>query len=181
MDPFENHTFQPGSGIRRGDLAMAVSRLVASIADRQDRRSRALQPQRPTIADVPPVTWSIRRRGVGCLPTGVMPLVEGTRFQVSRPVSARRPPSDGSSCDWRWCSADAVRNLTLGQPADDPADRADSGVRAARRLRLSGQGAARVHASPASPTRSTVSSRGAPASARASAPGSIRWPTSCCW
>ena len=32
IEPFENHTFQPGTPVRRGDLATVVSRLLSVIA-----------------------------------------------------------------------------------------------------------------------------------------------------
>ena len=32
MEPFENHTFQPGDALRRADLAQAVARLLPRVA-----------------------------------------------------------------------------------------------------------------------------------------------------
>jgi tetratricopeptide (TPR) repeat protein len=85
MPPFENHTFQPNAAVRRGDLAVAVSRLLSVVAS-NDSALRARLTQRPAIADM-------NRRHVqytaaaAVVSTGVMPLLEGDRFQVGRAVS----------------------------------------------------------------------------------------------
>jgi tetratricopeptide (TPR) repeat protein len=85
MPPFENHTFQPNAAVRRGDLAVAVSRLLTLIAS-GDAGLRARLAQRPAIADM-------NRRHVqytaaaAAVVSGVMPLLEGDRFQVGRAVS----------------------------------------------------------------------------------------------
>jgi tetratricopeptide (TPR) repeat protein len=84
--PFENHTFQPNASVRRGDLAVAVSRVLTLVAS-GDPALRARLAQRPAIADV-------NRRHVqyaaaaAAVASGVMPLLDGDRFQVGRPVSA---------------------------------------------------------------------------------------------
>ena len=85
IEPFENHTFQPGTNVRRGDLATVVSRLVALIAESNPSVRERLS-QRPTIADVPPRHLQ-HDAVVSAVATGVMPLVEGDRFLVSREVS----------------------------------------------------------------------------------------------
>jgi tetratricopeptide (TPR) repeat protein len=85
MPPFENHTFQPTAAVRRGDLAVAVGRLLTLVAS-TDSALRARLSQRPAIADM-------NRRHVqytaaaAAVASGVMPLLEGDRFQVGRPVS----------------------------------------------------------------------------------------------
>jgi tetratricopeptide (TPR) repeat protein len=85
IEPFENHTFQPRTSVRRGDLATVASRLVALIAE-QNPSVRERLNQRPTVADVPPrhLQYSAVTSVVA---TGVMPLVDGDRFLVSRQVS----------------------------------------------------------------------------------------------
>jgi tetratricopeptide (TPR) repeat protein len=84
LDPFPNHTFQPRSRVRRGDLAAAVSRLVliAAGAERRDEWTTA----RPKIADMAPGHLSYPAVSVA-VASGVMPLDEGERFAVTRPVS----------------------------------------------------------------------------------------------
>jgi tetratricopeptide (TPR) repeat protein len=85
MQPFENHTFQPNAAVRRGDLAVVVNRLLTVVAS-TDAALRARLTQRPEIADM-------NRRHVqyaaaaAVIASGVMPLLDGDRFQVGRPVS----------------------------------------------------------------------------------------------
>ena len=85
IEPFENHTFQPRSPVRRGDFATVVSRLIALIAPSSPALRERLS-QRPTIADVPP--RHLQYDAVtSVVAAGVMPLVDGDRFQVGRQVS----------------------------------------------------------------------------------------------
>jgi tetratricopeptide (TPR) repeat protein len=85
IEPFENHTFQPRTLVRRGDLATVVSRLLALIASSNPSMRERLS-QRPTIADVPPRHLQYDAV-VSVVAVGVMPRLEGDRFQVSRQVS----------------------------------------------------------------------------------------------
>jgi tetratricopeptide (TPR) repeat protein len=85
MDPFANHTFQPRTRVRRGDLATAVSRLLALVAAR-DNEVRARLDQRPAIADLTP-RHTQYRAVAAAVASGVMPLLAGDRFQVAQPVS----------------------------------------------------------------------------------------------
>jgi len=84
FDPFPNHTFQPRAGITRGDLASAVRRLLVlgTSPDRVEKWSAA----RPKIADMGPTHLSYTSASVA-VASGVMPLLEGDRFAVTRPVS----------------------------------------------------------------------------------------------
>jgi tetratricopeptide (TPR) repeat protein len=85
IPPFENHTFQPNAVVRRGDLAVAVSRLLTLMAS-GDAALRARLAQRPAIADMTRrhVQYAAAAAAVA---SGVMPLLDGDRFQVGRPVS----------------------------------------------------------------------------------------------
>jgi hypothetical protein len=71
--------------VRRGDLATAVSRMLA-IAAAGDPALKARLAERPAIADM-------NRRhaqyeaAAAAVASGVMPLLDGDRFQVARPVS----------------------------------------------------------------------------------------------
>jgi tetratricopeptide (TPR) repeat protein len=85
IDPFENHTFQPQTAVRRGDLATAVSALLA-IAAASDPDLGTRLGQRPAIADMNPRHVQYDAAAVA-VAVGVMPLLEGERFQVGRPVS----------------------------------------------------------------------------------------------
>ena len=85
MEPFENHTFQPNGRVRRGDLAAAVSRLLAlAAASRAELRQRL--GERPAIADMAPTHLSYPAVAAA-VAAGVLPLLEGDRFQVGRAVS----------------------------------------------------------------------------------------------
>lgn len=86
MEPFENHTFQPRALVRRGDLATAVNRLLTLIAA-NDPALRTRLTQRPAIADMTQRHIQYRA-AAAAVSSGVMPLLEGDRFQVGRPVSA---------------------------------------------------------------------------------------------
>jgi hypothetical protein len=86
IELFPNHTFQPRGRVRRGDLAAAVSRLVLlAAADAAERRD-AWTTARPKIADMAPGHLSYPAVSVA-VASGVMPLDEGDRFAVTRPVS----------------------------------------------------------------------------------------------
>jgi tetratricopeptide (TPR) repeat protein len=85
MDPFENHTFQPRLVIRRGDLATAVRRVV-TMAATTNPALRARVAAQPTIADMP-TTHLVYPAAAVAVASGVMPLVEGDRFEVNREVT----------------------------------------------------------------------------------------------
>ena len=85
MDPFENHTFQPRLVMRRGDVATAVRRLVA-LAARSSAPLRKRLAQQPKIADMPP-THLVYPAAADAVASGVMPLLDGDRFEVNRPVT----------------------------------------------------------------------------------------------
>ena len=85
MDPFANHTFQPGARVTRGDLAGAASRVVALIAaSRPDLRPRLVE--RPQIVDMAEGHLSYPAVSVA-VASGAMPLLDGGRFETARPVS----------------------------------------------------------------------------------------------
>ena len=85
MDAFENHTFQPRQRVRRVDLATAVSRIVRLVAERQPALRRQLS-ERPKIADMAPGHLNYPAVAAA-VSTGVVPLLDGQRFQTTRPVS----------------------------------------------------------------------------------------------
>lgn len=85
MDPYANHTFQPRERVTRGDLAAAVTGVVRVLAaDRADLRARIAE--RPQIADMAAGHLSYPAAAVA-VASGVLPLLDGGRFQVARPVS----------------------------------------------------------------------------------------------
>jgi tetratricopeptide (TPR) repeat protein len=84
IDPFENHTFQPRTPVRRGDLALAVSRIVSVLAA-GDPELRARIAARPSISDMSTGHLSYPAASIA-VASGVMRLDDG-RFQVNRAVS----------------------------------------------------------------------------------------------
>jgi tetratricopeptide (TPR) repeat protein len=87
MDPFANHTFQPGDRITRGDLAAAVSAVVRRLAASRRPDLRTVdQAPRPEIADMPRGHLSYPAASTAVV-SGVMPLLDGARFEAARPVS----------------------------------------------------------------------------------------------
>ena len=85
MQPYEDHTFQPGALVTRGDLAAAVNRLVAAMAaqspDLRLRLSRRVQ-----VADMSMNHLSYAAVSIA-VSSGAMPLLAGDRFEVGRLVS----------------------------------------------------------------------------------------------
>jgi tetratricopeptide (TPR) repeat protein len=85
MQPFENHTFQPGARVQRVDLAAAVRRLIMLLAATQPALSAQLS-ARPTITDMNVRHLSYPAAAVA-VTAAVLPLLEGDRFLPGRPVS----------------------------------------------------------------------------------------------
>ena len=137
IEPFANHTFQPGSPVTRADLASAVSRI---------RDARGGQSTGP--AALPHCTTRYRRHvrrhlsypaASVAVASGVMPLAAGSRFEVARPCPAPRPPTPSFGFAISPALGAELRrgHSHRREPAHDSADHAGSGVRAARRVRLS--------------------------------------------
>ena len=85
MPAFDNHTFQPRAALRRVDLAEAISALLQLMA----RTNPALQARlaaRPAIADMSPSHLNYPAVATA-VSAGVLPLVDGGRFDIERPVS----------------------------------------------------------------------------------------------
>lgn len=85
LPAFDNHTFQPRAVLRRADLAEAVSTLLQLIA----RTSPALQARlaaKPAIADMSAAHLNYPAVAAA-VAAGVLPLVDGGRFEIERPVS----------------------------------------------------------------------------------------------
>jgi tetratricopeptide (TPR) repeat protein len=85
LEVYDNHTFQPEAPVRRGDLAQAVSRVLMLVATRDP--ALAQDWQRPVaFKDVGTghLGYPAAARSVAA---GVLPLLDGDTFQLSRPVS----------------------------------------------------------------------------------------------
>jgi len=86
MDAYPNHTFQPLSIVRRGDLAQVVSQVLNLIARRNPAVAASWKKAPPTIGDVGPGNLNYGAISLA-VQSGVMPLLEEGTFQISRPVS----------------------------------------------------------------------------------------------
>ena len=86
MEPFPNHTFQPGGIVRRVDLAQAVSRVLSLIAVEKPRLAARWRDSRPRFSDVAPghLQYPAAARSVSA---GIMAPAEGDAFQLSRHVT----------------------------------------------------------------------------------------------
>jgi tetratricopeptide (TPR) repeat protein len=86
MEPFPNHTFQPGGIVRRGDLAQAVSRVLTLVATEKPRIAARWRDPRPRFSDVAPthLSYPAVARSVSA---GILAPFDQDSFQLSRPVS----------------------------------------------------------------------------------------------
>jgi tetratricopeptide (TPR) repeat protein len=86
MEPFANHTFQPGGQVRRVDLAQAVSRVLALIATEKPRLAARWTDARPRFSDVGPghLNYPAAARAVSA---GIMTPFKGDSFQLTGPVT----------------------------------------------------------------------------------------------
>ena len=85
MEPYPNHTFQPSAPALRADLAAASLRLLALAAPTHPAVRPFLQ-QHPQIADVGQ-KHPLYSAAASAVAAGVMPLLDGGRFEASRAVS----------------------------------------------------------------------------------------------
>jgi tetratricopeptide (TPR) repeat protein len=85
MEPYPNHTFQPGAPAVRADLAAASLRLLAIAAPARPAVRPFLQ-QRPDIADVSQ-KHPLYGAAASAVSAGVMPLLDGGRFDAARALS----------------------------------------------------------------------------------------------
>lgn len=85
MPPFDNHTFQPRAGVRRVDLAEAVNVLLRIVSSTRPALQTRLA-ARPMVADVSPSHLNYPAIAAA-VSAGILPLVDGGRFDTERPVS----------------------------------------------------------------------------------------------
>jgi tetratricopeptide (TPR) repeat protein len=86
MEPYENHTFQPRNVVQRSDLAHAVARLLKMIAAERPQLLKDWQSRVQKIADVGVSNLQYADVSLS-VAAGIIPLVDGNSFQLSRPVS----------------------------------------------------------------------------------------------
>jgi tetratricopeptide (TPR) repeat protein len=86
IEVYPNHTFQPRGVVRRGDLASAVSRLLTLAAMQNPDAAKSWQNSAVKIADISPGHLSYPAVSAA-VASGVLPLLEGDTFQLTRLVS----------------------------------------------------------------------------------------------
>jgi len=83
IDPFDNHTFQPRGVVRRSDLAIAMSRLLARIAADDPIRARSWTAARLRFSDLPPSHLAYPAASM-TVAAGVMETGPNNTFQPSK-------------------------------------------------------------------------------------------------
>jgi tetratricopeptide (TPR) repeat protein len=101
MDPYPNHTFQPGAYIRRSDLAMAVSRLLGMVGARSPRALEKWRAGRPAFGDLP-ATHLIYPAAAMAVGANVLMPLEGNTFQPGRAVSGAEALAALERIDALW-------------------------------------------------------------------------------
>jgi hypothetical protein len=86
MEPYENHTFQPRNVVQRSDLAQAIARMLKIIAAERPQLLKDWQSRVQKIADVSVSNLQYADVSLS-VAAGIIPLVDGNSFQLSRPVS----------------------------------------------------------------------------------------------
>lgn len=86
MEVYPNHTFQPHSIVRRGDLAQAASRALALIAAENPRLDASWRNAKRHFPDVSPGHLSHTAASL-TVEAGVMTTLEDGSFQLAQPVT----------------------------------------------------------------------------------------------
>ena len=86
IEPFDNHTFQPRSVVRRTDLAQAVSRLLPRAAAKTPAQLRTWEAARLRFTDLS-TTHLAYSAACTAVASGVMKVPAENAFQPSRPVT----------------------------------------------------------------------------------------------
>lgn len=86
MEVYPNHTFQPASGMTRGEFAATVSRVLNLIAARAPQVAQGWREARLAFTDVRP-GHTLHAAISRAVASGVLRPLEGQTFGVSRPMS----------------------------------------------------------------------------------------------
>jgi tetratricopeptide (TPR) repeat protein len=86
MEPYENHTFQPRNPVLRSDLAQAIARMLKVIAAGRPQLLKDWQSRMQKMADVGVSNLHYADASLS-VAAGIIPLIDGGSFQLSRPVS----------------------------------------------------------------------------------------------
>jgi tetratricopeptide (TPR) repeat protein len=92
IDPFDNHTFQPNAVVRRSDLAIAMSRLLARLAVDDPIRARSWQAARMRFSDVAATHLAYPAASMA-VAAGVMDVGPDNTFQPSKVVTGAEAAS----------------------------------------------------------------------------------------
>ncbi len=86
MEPYPNHTFQPNAVVRRGDLALAVTRALWLIAAEDPRVAASWRNSRRRFPDLSPGHLSYPAASAA-VDAGVMQTADDGSFQLQRPAT----------------------------------------------------------------------------------------------
>lgn len=86
MEVYNNHTFQPRALVRRSDLAQAASRVLATVATRDQGRAAPWRQAKVRFSDIGPGHLHYQAASTA-VAAGVLPLGDGEAFQPSRLVT----------------------------------------------------------------------------------------------
>ncbi len=86
IEPFDNHTFQPGGAVRRADLALAMSRLLSRVAAADPVRARSWQAAKLRFSDLAPSHLAYQAASMA-VAAGVMEAGPNNTFQPSKVVT----------------------------------------------------------------------------------------------
>jgi tetratricopeptide (TPR) repeat protein len=86
MEPYENHTFQPRNALQRSDLAQAVARMLKIIAAGRPELLKDWQSRVQKMGDVGVSNLHYADASLS-VAAGIIPLVDGGSFQLTRPVT----------------------------------------------------------------------------------------------
>lgn len=110
MDPYPNHQFQPQARVRRAELALAVSRLLAVLGAKNPRALQQWRDARPRFGDLPPTHLGYPSAALS-VGADILEPLEGNMFQPGRPVSGAEALEALERIDalWRGRPARAAR------------------------------------------------------------------------
>ncbi len=86
MEPYENHTFQPGTVVTRSDLAQAVARMLKIVAAGQPQLLKDWQSRQQKMTDIGVSNLRYADASLS-VAAGILTLADDGAFQLSRPVS----------------------------------------------------------------------------------------------
>ena len=86
MEPYENHTFQPRTVVRRSDLAQAVARILKIVAAGEPQLLKDWQSRQQKMTDVGVSNLHYADASLS-VAAGIIPLAEDGAFHLSREVS----------------------------------------------------------------------------------------------